>query len=79
MCRRDFLASARSFHAITVQERNLAHEQKIHLRRANNGTRFEELVSSSPISDHPFDQLRLINGLYPSGEPAPGSWVKVVN
>jgi predicted Zn-dependent protease len=37
------------------------------------------LVSSSPISDHPFDQLRLINGLYPSGEPAPGSWVKVVN
>ncbi len=74
-----FLATARNFHAITAQERSLAHEQKIHLQRANGGTRFEDMARSSPISDHPLDQLRLINGLYPNGEPAPGSWVKVVN
>lgn len=75
----DFIATARSFHPITAQERSLAHEQKIHLQRANGGTRLEDLARNSPISDHPLDQLRLINGLYPNGEPAPGSWVKVVN
>ncbi len=75
----DFLATARSFRAITAQERGLAHEQKIHLQRAASGTRIEDLAVNSPISDHPLDQLRLINGLYPNGEPAPGSWVKVVN
>jgi predicted Zn-dependent protease len=76
---RDFLATARSFHAITAQERSLAREEKIRLQRATANTRFEDLARSSPISDHPLDQLRLINGLYPSGEPAPGSWVKVVD
>lgn len=76
---RDFIATARSFHPITAQERSLAHEEKIHLLRAGSSTRFEELAHSSPVSDHPLDQLRLINGLYPTGEPAPGSWVKVVN
>jgi predicted Zn-dependent protease len=76
---RDFIATARSFHAITAQERSLAREQKIRLQRATAGTRFEDLARNSPISDHPLDQLRLINGLYPRGEPVPGSWVKVVN
>ncbi len=76
---RDFLAAARSFHPITAQERSLAHELKIHLQRAGVGTRFEDLARNSPISDHPLEQLRLINGLYPNGEPVPGSWVKVVN
>jgi len=75
---RDFIATARSFHAITAQERSLAHEQKIRLQRATAGTRFEDLARNSPISDHPLEQLRLINGLYPRGEPVPGSWVKVV-
>ncbi len=76
---RDFIAAARSFHPITAQERGLAHELKIHLQRVTAGTRFEDLARRSPISDHPLEQLRLINGLYPNGEPAPGSWVKVVN
>lgn len=74
----DFLAAARSFHPISAQERGLAHEQQIHLRRASGTTRLEDLSRNSPISDHPLDQLRLINGLYPNGEPAPGQWFKVV-
>jgi len=73
-----FLAAARSFHPITAQERGLAQEQQIHLRRASGTTRLEELSRNSPISDHPLDQLRLINGLYPNGEPAAGQWFKVI-
>ena len=76
---RDFLSTARSVHPITAQERSQAHELKIHLQRATLGTRCEDLASRSPVSDHPLEQLRLINGLYPNGEPVPGSWVKVVN
>lgn len=75
----DFLAAARSFRAISAQERSLAREQEIHLQRAGGGTRFADLARNSPISDHPLEQLRLINGLYPEGEPAAGAWVKIVN
>jgi predicted Zn-dependent protease len=76
---REFVSTARSFHALTAQERSLAREKKIRLQRAGAGTRFGDLARNSPINDHPLEQLRLLNGLYPTGEPATGSWVKVVN
>jgi predicted Zn-dependent protease len=39
---------------------------------------FAELAKSSPIA-RPEQQLRLINGFYAGGEPAPGQLVKVID
>ena len=40
--------------------------------------KFAELAKQSPIAT-PEKQLRLINGYYSGGEPAPGQLVKVVD
>lgn len=39
---------------------------------------FAQLARQSPLSGNAERQLRLINGVYPSGEPPPGQLVKVV-
>jgi len=75
---RDFVTSAKTFHAITPQERMPAREQKIHLLQVRGALRIEDIAAKSPISDHALEQLRLINALYPQGEPRPGQWLKVV-
>jgi len=36
------------------------------------------LASSAPIPDAE-TQLRLINGLYPRGEPRTGDWIKTIS
>jgi len=41
------------------------------------GATFASLASSVKLPDAE-NQLRLINGYYPSGEPRTGDWVKVI-
>jgi len=40
--------------------------------------RFADLARTSPLSSHAVEQLRLLNGLYPDGEPQPGQFIKIV-
>ncbi len=75
---KEFLSTARSFHTLTPAERELARAKRLHLIRATTATRFRNLARQSPISDHPEEQLRLLNGLYPDGEPIAGRQIKVV-
>jgi len=72
------LASARSFHRLTAAERQLAKPLRLHIIAASAGTRFAELARRSPIPDYAEARLRLLNGLYPGGEPAPGQLLKNV-
>jgi predicted Zn-dependent protease len=46
--------------------------------RAADGTTIESLAKESPIQKYPLQQLRLINNLYPDGEPKPGDLIKTV-
>jgi predicted Zn-dependent protease len=46
--------------------------------RATEGTTIESLAKESPIKQYPLQQLRLINSLYPDGEPKPGDLLKTV-
>ncbi len=73
-----FLAAARSFHPLLDVERPLAEPLRIRVIAAKPGTTFEALAAASPLPDHPAARLRLLNHLYPSGEPAPGQPIKVV-
>lgn len=72
------LATAKSFHSLTAAERNLAGEKKLDIIRATGGITYAELARRSPINDHPEEQLRLLNGQYPTGEPEPSRLLKVV-
>ncbi|WJW75693.1 M48 family metalloprotease [Thiohalobacter sp. IOR34] len=72
------LATARRFHPLSEAEQPLARALRIRLIRAEENTRFAELARDSAIPNHPEERLRLLNGLYPDGEPRPGQWLKVV-
>jgi predicted Zn-dependent protease len=56
----------------------LAEPNRLHIMRAGEGTTIETLAKESPITKYPLQQLRLINNLYPNGEPKPGDLVKTV-
>jgi predicted Zn-dependent protease len=71
-------SSLQSFHAITEQERALAKPLRVRVITARAGLTFAELARSSPLGRFAEGHLRVINGLYPAGEPEPGQALKIV-
>lgn len=69
---------ARSFHHLSAEEKKRAVALKLHLIKARAGIRFKQLAKQSPIRKYAESELRLINDLYPNGEPQPGQTLKVV-
>ena len=70
--------TAKSLHGLTGAEKKLAEEHKLEITRAPAGTRFATLARNSPLTNYPEEQLRLMNGLYPDGEPEASQLLKVV-
>ena len=75
---KDFLATANSLRKLRNNEKELAKARKIKLITAKKGDTFAKLAKNSPLQSHAEDQLRLLNGLYPDGEPTPGKPIKIV-
>ncbi len=73
-----FLSVARSYHKLSEEEKRIAEGHRLHLITATADTRFSALAKQSPIGRYAEDQLRLLNDLYPDGEPAPGQRIKIV-
>ncbi len=73
-----FLSTANTFRRMRPNEFQLAEPNRLHVMRAADGTTIESLAKDSPIKQYPLQQLRLINNLYPEGEPKPGDLVKTV-
>lgn len=71
-------AAMRSFHAITAEEREQAKPLRMRVVTARAGITFADLARHSPLGRHAEGHLRLINGLYPLGEPAAGQPLKIV-
>ncbi len=71
-------AAQKSFHAITDQERGLARPLTLRIVTARAGVTFSELARTSPLGKNAEGHLRVINGMYPSGEPVAGQPLKVV-
>ncbi len=67
-----------SFHAITLAERRTAQPYVLKLMTAKAGTTLASLAKTSPLKPQAEDQLRLLNDLYPAGEPKPGQRLKIV-
>ncbi len=75
---KDFLATANSLRKLRNNEKALAKARKIKLITAKKGDTFAKLAKNSPLSSHAEEQLRLLNGMYPDGEPSPGKPIKIV-
>ncbi|MGB5133338.1 MAG: M48 family metalloprotease [Steroidobacteraceae bacterium] len=73
-----FLSAAQTFRRMRTGEFPLAEPYRLRIVKAVDGDTIEELAKNSAIQKYPVQQLRLFNDLYPKGEPAPGSWIKVV-
>jgi predicted Zn-dependent protease len=74
----DMKSAINSFHAITPEERRLARPYTIRLVTAVAGQTMSQLAAQSPLGASAEAQLRLMNDLYPSGEPKPGQLLKIV-
>lgn len=69
---------ANSKRPLNAQERKLASEKRIKIIRAKAGDTFEALAARTSIEKYPVEQLRLLNGQYPNGQPTAGQLVKIV-
>lgn len=73
-----FLKVIKSLRPLTAAERRLAQPLRLHLVKAQSGQGMAALARQSKLPGDAQATLRLLNNLYPAGEPAPGSWLKVV-
>ncbi len=73
-----FISAARTFRPLRSDEFRLAEPHRLRIVRAPENATITDLAARSPLTAFAVEQHRLFNGLYPSGEPAPGSLVKVV-
>ena len=71
-------ATINSFRAITPAERQAARPYVLKLVTAQPGMTMASLARKSPLGADAENQLRLMNALYPSGEPTPGQRLKIV-
>jgi len=71
-------AAINSFHAITPAEMQAARPYVLKLVSAQPGATMASLAATSPLGSDAESQLRLINDLYPAGEPSPGQRLKIV-
>lgn len=72
------LAVIKSMRQLKSSERKLAKSKKIKLVRVKKGETFASLAKHSDISHHAEEQLRLLNGMYPDGQPKAGQLIKTV-
>jgi len=67
-----------SLHPLRADERKLASGLHVQLVTARSGDTFAMLARRSPLRQEPEAVLRVLNNRYPSGEPAAGEPLKIV-
>ncbi len=72
------LGAIKSMRQRKTAERKLAKPKNIKIIRAKSGDTFAKLAKRSDLQNHPVEQLRLLNGMYPEGEPKAGQLIKIV-
>ncbi|PZW50052.1 M48 family metalloprotease [Pseudomonas sp. URMO17WK12:I2] len=72
------LAAISSFRPLQPAERKLAEPLRLQLLRVAPGQTVKTLAAGSALTGDAEATLRLLNNLYPQGEPRPGEWFKTV-
>lgn len=73
------LQTERSIRGLKPDEIRLASGHRIRLARARAGDTFASLARESNLERYAEDQLRLLNGMYPDGEPVAGELIKIID
>jgi predicted Zn-dependent protease len=73
-----FLSVIKSFRSMTHVEKQEAQPLRLHMLKAKSGQTIETLAKGSKLRGDALRTLRLLNDLYPSGQPRAGDWLKVV-
>jgi predicted Zn-dependent protease len=73
-----FLESIETFRPISSRELAGQAPKKMRYVKATSATTFDALAENLKLSDREKEDLRLINGYYPVGEPKPGDWIKII-
>ena len=72
-----FLESIDTFRPISNREIEGQKPKTIHYVKATKATTFAALGEHLKLDEFELQDLRLINGYYPTGEPKPGEWIKI--
>ena len=73
-----FVSSIKEFRPLTPEDISIASANSIRYVQAQEGVTYSELAKQSPLKRYAEEELRLINGDYPRGEPEAGEWIKVI-
>ncbi len=73
----DLLSIIESFRPLVAREKVKGQSRTLHYVQVPRGATLGSLATSARIPNAE-DQLRLINGFYPSGEPRIGDWIKII-
>lgn len=72
-----FLEVFETFRPISSREISGQKPRTIHYVKATGATTFEALGEALKLDQYEVQDLRLINGYYPTGEPKPGEWIRI--
>ena len=74
-----FLSVIKSFRPMTGAEIKKAQPMRLRMVKVKPGQTLESLAKQSPLPGDALKTLRLLNNLYPSGQPRAGDWLKIVH
>lgn len=75
---REFVQAIQSLRPLTVGEQRAAAPSVVRVVQAEPGLTIADLAADSRLPKYAAQQIRLINGLYPDGEPASGDYIKTL-
>jgi len=73
-----FEESISTFRTITQREIDGQKPKSIHHVKATRQTSFAALAKQFDLGRYGEEELRLMNGFYPAGQPSDGNWIKIV-
>jgi len=73
-----FMSSIETLRDMKPAEYPLAEPYRLKIIQATEQTKIEDYAKDMPVEKFKKEELRLLNGLYPKGEPRPGDFLKVV-
>lgn len=75
---KDFIYITKSFRPMSERVLTTQAPKTIHYVKATSNTTFPRLARYLKLGKFGEDELRIINGYYPSGEPKSGEWIKLI-
>jgi len=67
-----------SIRKLKEKERKLSEPKKIVVYKVKAGDTYKKLSLKTDFSSHAENRLRVINNMFPTGEPEQGSYIKLV-